>query len=87
MGERVSRANGLEQVLAAPRSAVTPGPGGVATATRAVARTAVVSPRLAPPAAGISAIAPGRHAGDFRTLMSGVRDRFGLKPGTNGGGV
>jgi hypothetical protein len=44
----------------------------------------VVSPRLAAPTAATSAIAPGRHAGDFRALMSGVRDRFGLKPGTGG---
>jgi hypothetical protein len=32
-----------------------------------------------------TAIAPGRYADDFRTLMSALRDRFGLKPGQNGG--
>lgn len=83
MGERVSRANGLEQVLSAPRVSSNAG-GEVATfAARPVARAAAASPRLAAMPAAATAIAPGRHADDFRTLMSALRDRYDLKPGQN----
>jgi len=51
-----------------------------------VARAAAASPRLATMPAAATAIAPGRHADDFRTLMSTLRDRFDLKPGQNSGG-
>ena len=82
LGERVNRANGLEQVLSARRvgPGTGPGPGTGTVIARAVARAAAVSPQLALPATAPPAIAPGRHAGDFRTLISAVRDRFGLKP-------
>ena len=79
LGERVNRANGLEQVLSAPRVGPGTGPGTGTVIARAVARAAAVSPRLAVPATAPPAIAPGRHAGDFRTLISAVRDRYGLK--------
>jgi phospholipase C/peptidoglycan hydrolase-like protein with peptidoglycan-binding domain len=83
LGERVSRANGLEQVLSAPRAGVGPGtgpgPGTGMVVARAVARAAAVSPKLALPAKAPVAIVPGRHTGDFRTLISAVRDRYGLK--------
>ena len=77
LGDRVNRANGLQQVLSAPRAGLGTGTGTVAA--RPVARAAAVSPRLVLPATAPAAIAPGRHAGDFRTLISAARDRFGLK--------
>jgi phospholipase C len=81
LGERVSRANGLERVLSAPRVTVTPGSGDIIATARRVARVAAASPRLSQVPAAAPQIAPDGHAEDFRTLISSVRDRFGLKSG------
>jgi hypothetical protein len=77
LGERVSRANGLQLVLSAPRAG--PVVGGGTVAARRMARAAAVSPRLVLPSIARPPIPVKPHPEDFRTLISGVRDRFGLK--------
>ncbi len=77
LGERVNRANGLENVLSAPSIVTTT---GTATAlSKPAARAAAVSPRMSAPTVAGPAIAPGQFADDFRTLISAVRDRYGLR--------
>ena len=77
LGERVSRAHGLEQVLSAPRIQV--GGGATTALAKAVARAAAVSPRLAPAPVAPVSIPPGHATDDFRTLVSTLRDRHGLR--------
>jgi phospholipase C len=79
LGERVSRANGLENVLSAPRVSTGIGTGSGTVAAKPVARVAGASPRLAAPPLAPVTIAKGHFADDFRTLMSVVRDRHGLR--------
>lgn len=74
LGERVDRANGLENVLSAPVTRVGEGTGSVLE--KPAPRVAAISPALPvlkPDAA--RAIPPGQFVDDFRTLMSAVRDR------------
>ena len=74
LGERVDRANGLQNVLSAPVTRVGGGTGSVLE--KSGPRVAAISPEL--PALkpdAIRAIPPGQFVDDFRTLMSAVRDR------------
>jgi phospholipase C len=77
LGERVSRANGLENVLSRPR--VTAPTGGGVLAAKPVARAPAAAPRLAPLPSAPAVVPVGHFADDFRTLMSAVRDRHGLR--------
>jgi phospholipase C len=75
MGERVDRANGLENVLSARLIRVTGTGSGSVLAKPTPRAPAILAAAPAVMQVAAPAIAPGGFVDDFRTLMSAVRDR------------
>jgi phospholipase C len=75
LGERVDRANGLENVLSVPPGVFGDGGSGTVSAKQ-TPRAAATSPKLPSVSSVPRAIVAGEDPGDFHRLMSTVRDRL-----------